>query len=71
MSFATGVDGATYYSYLLRMWQVPTNGDAFLAHSAGECTDTVRKRGFGSLDELLAYLRQLTSQKDYSSGEGR
>ncbi len=70
MSFATGVDGATYYSYLLRMWQVSTDGEHAWRIQL-ENVQTGDKHGFGSLDELLAYLSQLMSQDDNPSGEGR
>ncbi len=70
MSFPTGVDGATYYSYLLRIWQVPTNED----HSWRiqlENVQTGEKHGYSSLGELLTYLRLVTAQKDNPTDEGK
>jgi hypothetical protein len=63
------MDGATYYSYLLRMWQVPTDGDHIWRIQL-ENVQTGEKCGFVSLEELLAYLSQLTANKNELSGEG-
>ena len=62
-------EGATYYSYLLRMWQVPTNGE-HAWRILLENVQTGEKRGFASLEELLAYLSQVTTNKDETFGEG-
>jgi hypothetical protein len=70
VSVPTGVDGATYYSYLLRIWQVPTNED----HSWRiqlENVQTGEKHGYSSLGELLTYLRLVTTQNDIPPSEGK
>ena len=70
MIFGTGVDGATYYSFLLRMWQVPTNGE-HTWRILLENVQTGDKRGFGSLRDLMNYLSQVIVQENSTSGEGR
>jgi hypothetical protein len=70
VSFPTGVDGATYYSYLLRMWRVPSSGD----HSWRIQLENVRtgeKLGYSSLGELLAYLSKVTAREAEPTGEGK
>jgi hypothetical protein len=59
----------TYHSFLLRLWQVPTN-DEYAWRIQLENIQTGEKRGFTSLEELLAYLSQLTAETDETSGEG-
>ncbi len=58
-----------YYSYLLRIWQVPTSEEHTWRIQL-ENVQTGEKCGFASLEELLAYLRQVTTQKDDLTGEG-
>lgn len=70
MVFGTGVDGATYYSFLLRMWQVPSN-DEYIWRIQLENVRTGEKCGFTSPEELATYLKQGITQEDKSSGEGR
>ena len=69
MSYAMGVVGSIYYSFLLRMWQVPSNEDCTWRIQL-ENVQTGQKCGFTSLAELLAYLRQVTAQKGNPAGEG-
>ena len=69
MSCATGVNADTYYSYLLRMWQVPTN-EQHTWRIQLENVQSGEKHGFASLEELLAYLRQVTTQEEKMTGEG-
>jgi hypothetical protein len=69
VSFATGVDGSIYYSYLLRIWQVPSNGGHTWRIQL-ENVQTGEKCGFTNLEELLAYLSQVTLQENSTSGEG-
>ena len=59
----------TYYSYLLRLWQVKENGGQEWRASL-ENVESGEKRGFTSVDELLAYLNQVTAKMDETSGEG-
>jgi hypothetical protein len=69
VSFATGMDGATYYSYLLRIWQVPNNDERAWRIQL-ENVQTGEKHGFASLEELLVYLGQVTAQEGNPTGEG-
>ena len=62
-------ESAVYYSYLLRLWQVPTNNE-FAWRILLENVRTGEKRGFTSLEELLAYLSQVTSKRFEKSAEG-
>lgn len=59
----------SYYSFLLRMWQVPMN-DERIWRIQLENVQTGEKRGFNSLEELLSYLNQVTTQENDSAGEG-
>jgi hypothetical protein len=60
-----------YLSYLLRLWLIENKGQ--LAWRASlEDARTDERRGFGSIDALLAFLRELTnklSSSDRSQGE--
>jgi len=62
-------EGATNYSFLLRLWQVPTN-DEHDWRILLENVQTGEKRGFANLDEFLAYLSQVTAETNETSGEG-
>ena len=48
-----------YQAYLLRMWQVMSGGQQVWRASL-EDPRTGERLGFGSLDDLVAYLRMLT-----------
>jgi hypothetical protein len=52
------------------MWQVPSDGDFTCWRIQLENVQTGEKHGFASLEELLAYLSQVTTQEDYLTGEG-
>ena len=58
-----------YCSYLLRLWQVPTNEEHALRIQL-ENVQTGEKHGFTSLEELLEYLRLVTLQENLPSVEG-
>lgn len=47
----------TYLSYLLRLWRTPTPGKAAWRASL-ENPQTGERRGFASLDAMVAFLRQ-------------
>jgi len=59
---------AGYYSFLLRLWQVKENGGQEWRASL-ENVESGEKRGFTSVEELLAYLSQVTAKMDETSGE--
>lgn len=61
--------GVTYYSYLLRLWQVPTNGE-YAWRILLESVRTGEKCGFTSLKELMDYLGQVTAEDEVPSGKG-
>jgi hypothetical protein len=61
--------GATNYSFLLRLWQVPTN-EKHDWRILLENVQTGEKRGFAGLEELLAYLSQVIVETNETSGEG-
>ena len=70
MSSSMGVEGALhYFSFLLRLWQVPTDRENALRILL-ENVLTGEKRGFTSLEELLAYLNQVTAETHETSAEG-
>jgi hypothetical protein len=58
-----------YYSFLLRLWLVKDNGGQNWRASL-ENVESGEKRGFACLEELLAYLSQMTMQANEISGEG-
>ena len=60
---------AGYYSFLLRLWQVKEDGGQEWRATL-ENVESGEKRGFTSVEELLAYLSQVTSKMDETSGEG-
>jgi len=62
-------EGVAHFSYLLRLWQVPTDG-GYAWRILLENVQTGEKRGFTSLNELLDYLGQVTAENDVPSGEG-
>jgi hypothetical protein len=58
-----------YRSYLLRLWQV--REEAGLAWRATlKNARTSEQRGFASLEELIAYLRQVTVEPIANDGDG-
>ena len=62
-------EGGVYYSYLLRMWQIPVNGeDAW--RLLLENIQTGEKCGFTTLEDLFAYLSQVASKKFGKPVEG-
>ncbi len=62
-------EGGGYFSYLLRMWQVPSN-KVHTWRILLENIQTGEKHGFTSLEELLSYLSQVTSMLSGKSDEG-
>ena len=60
---------AGYYSFLLRLWQVKENGGQEWRATL-ENVESGEKRGFTSVEGLLAYLSQVTTKMDKTSGEG-
>jgi hypothetical protein len=64
-----GAEGTIYYSYLLRMWQVPINDERTWRIQL-ENVQTGEKSGFASLENLLIYLNQVVTGQDNPSGEG-
>jgi hypothetical protein len=58
-----------YISYLLRLWQIESQGQLVWQASL-EDSRTGKRRGFASVDALLAFLRQLTDGAS-DSGENR
>ena len=62
-------EAAIYYSYLLRLWPVPTDGERAWRIQL-ENVQTGEKHGFASLKELLAYLSQVTAEGNVTLGEG-
>jgi hypothetical protein len=69
LSSAVGVKGAIHFSYLLRLWQVPINGEIALRILL-ENVLTGEKCGFASLEELQGYLNQVINQENEISVEG-
>jgi hypothetical protein len=64
-----GIEGAShYFSFLLRLWQVHTEGENALRILL-ENVQTGEMRGFASLGELFAYLDQVIEQDIEISGE--
>ncbi|MFZ2097084.1 MAG: hypothetical protein WAV05_10640 [Anaerolineales bacterium] len=64
-----GAEDTIYYSYLLRMWQVPTNNERTWRIQL-ENVQTGEKSGFASLEDLFTCLRKVTKGEDHPSGEG-
>ena len=62
-------EGVTNHSFLLRLWQVPTN-DEHDWRILLENIQTGEKCGFANLEEFLAYLSQVTAEANLISGEG-
>jgi hypothetical protein len=50
---------SNYHSYLLRLWQVKTNGNNWRATL--EDVETGDRHGFPSIAALIGYLEELTS----------
>lgn len=64
-----GSTGGAYYSFLLRLWQVPAEG-AQIWRVQIENILTGEKRGFTGIEELLSFINQVVSQENKISGEG-
>ena len=60
---------AGYYSFLLRLWQVKEDGGQEWRATL-ENVESGEKRGFTNVEDLLAYLSQVTTKMDETSGEG-
>ncbi len=70
------IEPVRYYSYLLRMWQVPSDED-HTCRIRLESVPTGEKYSFSTLDELLVYLRRVLDSdqgvldgESHSSGQG-
>jgi hypothetical protein len=59
-----------YHSFLLRLWQA-TEKDDLGWRASLENVETGEKHGFTNLEELWAYLLQVTANDDPISGDGR
>jgi hypothetical protein len=59
----------TYYSYLLRLWQVKKDEEQEWRASL-ENVETGEKHGFASLEELFAFLKQVSIYINGTSDEG-
>ena len=59
----------TYYSYLLRLWQVKKD-DGQEWRASLENVETGEKHGFASLEELFVFLKQVPIHINNTSGEG-
>jgi hypothetical protein len=62
-------EGVVYFSYLLRLWQVPTDG-GYAWRVLLESVRTGEKCGFTSLKELMDYLGQVTAEDIVSTNKG-
>jgi hypothetical protein len=62
-------EAGAYYSFLLRMWQVPAYED-FTWRILLENIHTGEKSGFSNLEELLVFLGELPNSTNVNSGEG-
>ena len=62
-------EGVAYFSYLLRLWQVPIDG-GYTWRFLLESVQTGEKCGFTSLKELLDYLGQVTAEDEVLLGKG-
>ena len=51
-----------YISYLLRLWQIESQG-RLVWQASLEDSRTGGRQGFASVDALLAFLRQVTSEE--------
>ena len=58
-----------YYSFLLRLWRTGEN-DGEIWRATLENAHTGERCGFTSLEELLAYLSQLTTTNDDTAHKG-
>lgn len=61
--------GINYHSFLLRLWRVKRNGEHKKRVSL-ENVENGEKRGFICLEDLSAYLAELTKEWDETSAEG-
>jgi hypothetical protein len=64
-----GAENAKYHSFLLRLWQVPIDGD-LAWRILLENVQSGEKRGFASTEELFAFIRLVTAQEGLLPGEG-
>ena len=60
---------AGYHSFLLRLWQVKEDGGQEWRATL-ENVESGEKRGFTNVEDLLAFLSQVTAKTDGTSGEG-
>lgn len=65
-----GAGEPIYYSFLLRMWQVPSNGEHTWRIQL-ENVQTGEKSGFTSLEGLFSCLRHVTESENDLPGEMR
>ncbi len=63
MGISAGGKRVNYDSYLLRMWQVPTNGE-FAWRISLENVQTGEKHGFANLEEFIIYLKEKNKHED-------
>jgi hypothetical protein len=59
-----------YHSFLLRLWSIMDKGKQEWRASL-ESVESGEKHGFTSLEELLAYISQLTASEDQVSAQAR
>jgi hypothetical protein len=59
----------TYFSYLLRVWQVRKD-DGQDWRASLENVETGEKHGFASLEDLVIYLKQVLPKIDETKHEG-
>ena len=57
-----------YISYLLRLWQIRSEGELVWRASL-ESPHTGERRGFASLDDLFGFLREQTDVPSDASGD--
>jgi hypothetical protein len=60
---------AGYYSFLLRLWQVKEDGGQEWRATL-ENVESGEKRGFTNVEDLLAYLSQVTAKKYETADKG-
>jgi hypothetical protein len=54
-----------YRSFMLRLWIEKTNGEKW--RYSLEDTHTGKRKGFASVDKLIAYLEEITNESQNSS----
>ena len=63
--------GASYLSYLLRMWSMSEEGEAEKWLASLESPFTLEQRHFADLESLFAFLRTMTGQTAPGDAESR